>query len=375
MFYVKANKTGFSAIRELFRLEQVYVRGLNRRGLRLESIAGLGMALALAPAVGATGPATTSTTLSAQSSTQNCPTSTASSQLTTALTTLTVTVTGSGAVPSGTVNIEDEASGSPVQVASATLNASGQATVSLYLADGSHTLLAVYAGDSTYSTSTSMPASASISSQCTALFVVSLSNILPSASSSSSGMTLATGQSGTATVTVTPSQEYVASLSTTGSPAFVTVSCSGLPSLASCTFAPESLEILPGQDAGAITSMLIQTQGEGTAQAWPSTRPGPGRSDRGVWAIVLPGMLGIGGLAWGRGGRRRWLQRLTLVALVGLVTTLGTAACNPLYYYYHHGPPKTPATPSGTFNVTVTGQSSNGVTSISNTTTLVLTVQ
>jgi hypothetical protein len=84
-------------------------------------------------------------------------------------------------------------------------------------------------------------------------------------------------------------------------------------------------------------------------------------------------MLGLGGLAWGA-RRRRWLQRLALVAVVGLVTALGTTACKPLYNYYQHGPPHPPATPSGTYTVTVTGQSSNGVTAITNNTTMVLTV-
>ena len=60
---------------------------------------------------------------------------------------------------------------------------------------------------------------------------------------------------------------------------------------------------------------------------------------------------------------------------LGLVTTLGTTACNPLYYYYNHGPTVTPSTPTGTFNVTVTGQSTNGVTAITNSVPMVLTVQ
>ena len=50
-------------------------------------------------------------------------------------------------------------------------------------------------------------------------------------------------------------------------------------------------------------------------------------------------------------------------------------ACKPLYYYYQDGPPHPPATPSGTYTVTVTGQSTNGVTAITNNTTMVLTVQ
>ena len=365
--YVKGNRRGARrAIRYLSEeLEQVHVIGKNCRKLRLHWVAGCGIALALFPAGRAFGLTSTSTALSAQSSTQACPTS----GLTTTLTTLTITVTGSGGVPSGTVNIEDNASASPVQIASATLNTSGQATVSLYLANGSHTLEAVYAGNSTYATSGSSYASAAISSQCTTQFAVSVSNISPS---SSSAMSLTAGQSGTATVTVTPSQVFVTSLNTTGAPSFVTVSCSGLPSLSSCAFTPESLEILPGQDAGVNSTMLIQTQDQ-TAGAVPPARTG--HTNRPVaWAILLPGMLGLGGLAWGA-RRRRWLQRLSLVALVGLVTTLGTAGCSPLYYYYNHGPGQPPATPSGTFTVTVAGQSSNGVTAITNTTTFQLIVQ
>jgi hypothetical protein len=87
---------------------------------------------------------------------------------------------------------------------------------------------------------------------------------------------------------------------------------------------------------------------------------------------LLPGALGLGGLAWG--GRRRWLNRLSLLALVGIVTMLGTTACNARYNYYNHGPSST-ATPAGTYTIKVTGQSSDGVTATSNSTTLALTVE
>jgi Bacterial Ig-like domain (group 3) len=346
-------------------LEQVHVIGINCRKLRLHWVAGCGIALALFPAAGAFGLTTTSTTLSTQSSTQACPTSGS----TTTLTTLTIAVTGSGGVPSGTVNIFDNASVSPVQIASATLNSSGQATVSLFLNNGSHTLQADYAGSSTYAASNSTYASASISTQCNTDFTISVSNISPA---TSGAMTLTAGQSGTATVTVTPSQAFITSLNDTGAPAFITVSCSGLPTLSSCTFTPESLELLPGQDAGVISSMLIETQAQ-TAGAVPPAAAGH-KNDPVAWAILLPGMLGLGGLAWGA-RRRRWLQRLSLVALAGLVATMGTTGCNPRYYYYNHGPGNPPATPSGTYTVMVAGQSSNGVTAITNTTTFQLTIQ
>jgi hypothetical protein len=89
---------------------------------------------------------------------------------------------------------------------------------------------------------------------------------------------------------------------------------------------------------------------------------------------LLPGVFGLGGLAWGV-RRRPWLNRLSLVALVGLVAVLGTTACNPRYSYEHHGPPVNPATPAGTYTVSVIGQSSNGVTATTHSTTIALTVQ
>jgi hypothetical protein len=342
------------------------VTGMNRRILRLDLVSTLGMALVMLSAGRAFGLTATATTLAAQPITQACPTS----GLTTTLTSLTITVAGAGGVPTGTVSIEDEAGGVPVQLASATLSPSGQAAVMLYLSNGSHTLLAVYSGDATFQTSTSMPASAAIASQCNTSIAVNVSNVSPS---SSSTMTLTTGQAGTATITVVPSQEFVASLNTSGAPAFVTDSCSGLPSLASCTFTPESIEILPGQDAGVVSSMLIQTQGVKTGRAVPMDQPNH-RSSRVAWAVLLPGVFGLGGLAFGA-RRRRWLSRLALIAVIGLVATLGTTACSPLYYYYNHGPPAAPATPTGTFNVTVIAQSSNGINAITNSTSFVLTIQ
>ena len=91
-------------------------------------------------------------------------------------------------------------------------------------------------------------------------------------------------------------------------------------------------------------------------------------------AFLVPGALALGGLAWGA-RRRPWLNRLSLLALLGLVTMLGTTACNPRYDYLNHGPPPNPATPAGTYTITVTAQTSNGVTAITNNTTFALTVQ
>jgi hypothetical protein len=118
--------------------------------------------------------------------------------------------------------------------------------------------------------------------------------------------------------------------------------------------------------------MVIQTYAASSVKAAPPATPGK-RSSPIAWAFLLPGALGLGGLAFGA-RRRRWLSRFLLVALVGLVTMLGATACNPRYYYLNHGPPINPATPAGTYNITVTAQSSNGVTAITHSTNFVLVV-
>jgi hypothetical protein len=244
------------------------------------------------------------------------------------------------------------------------------------LENGTHTLSAVYGGSAAYQGSSSTtPVSETISSQCASEFVVTVTNFAvvnstSSTSSSTSALTLTPGQSGTATVSVIPTQAFVASLS---APAFVTISCSGLSDLADCASTPENVEILAGtnnQNAAVTSTMGITTYASNSTALAPAGR----RANPVAWAFLLPGVLGLGGLAFSA-RRRRWLSRLSLFALVGLVTVLGTAACNPRYNYQHHGPQPTAATPAGTYTVTVTAQTSNGVSAVEESTSFVLTVK
>jgi hypothetical protein len=342
--------------------EQVYVRGIVRRMLRLEFLAGLGLLLASLPAAARAQQIATQTTINVATQDLSGRTQAAAA----------VTVAGADGLPaSGVVTLED---GHRI-IGQAVLNSEGQASSIVSLGAGEHALRAVYSGDATHLGSHSITANATGTTSSTPNFAVSLAAVAPS----TLPLTLAPGSSGTIAVTLTPEDN-----SALTAPMFVTLSCSGLPSLASCTFTPETLEILPTTPASCpsgslaascppVSSMLIQTQGQGTSKVVP---PSPaGRTSNPIaWAALLPGVLGLGGLAWGA-RRRAWLQRLALVALVGMVTMLGTTACSPLYYYYNHGPTPTPPTPAGTYNLTVTAQSNNGVTAISNSTTMVLTVQ
>jgi hypothetical protein len=318
------------------------------------------IALVMPALAAATDVATTTTALTAQSTqvTQYKETTACS------LSTLTVTVSSTAGTPAGSVSIYDGAVNSSDELASGTLYSNGKATFSFALDNGTHSLSAVYAGDSSFSGSTSAASAVTVSSQCDATFVVTVST-----GATGNAMTLTPGQAGSATVTVTPLQSSVPSTA----PLFVTLSCSGLSDMADCNYTPENVEVSPGQNAGVTSDMVIQTYAVSGSSLKPAPKPGQSSAPI-AWALLLPGVFGLGGLAWGA-RRRRFLSRLSLAALVCLVTLLGTTGCNPLYKYEHHGPQPNPATPAGNYTVLVTAQSSDGVTSITHSTTLALTVK
>lgn len=333
------------------------MRGINCRGLRLKLVAGLGIALwmpALSAIVANAQDVATTTTLTAG----------ALSGCTQALT---IAVTASGQpVSSGTVVIEDEFNGQQVQLASVSLSSAGTASPTVSLAAGSHTLTASFAANATYQASTSLPLDVSVTTECE--YTAAVTNLTPATTPVN---TLTPGQVGTAVVSITPSLEFTSTLT---APMFVSLSCSGLPDNATCTFTPQTVEILSTTTEPVTSTMVIQTVAASTtSSASLAKRQGKGSSPI-AWAFLLPGALGLGGLAFGA-RRRRWLSRLSLVALVGLVTLLGTTACNPRYYYENHGPSPNPATPAGTYTVTVNAQSNNGVTAVARSTSFVLTVK
>jgi hypothetical protein len=338
---------------------------MDRRSLRLELVAGLAAALAtlVLPVAARAQSAATQTSMTVTASGQGGQTKTA----------FLMSVTGADGLPATGAVAVDEGGRQLAQVA---LNPAGQATAVVTLPGGDHQLRAVYSGDATHLGSTSASMLVQALASTTPGFQLTLAPVAPSALP----LVLKAGDAGTINVTIVPVNP-----SALTSPMFVSLSCSGLPNQASCTFSPESVEILPatptscptGSPATAcppVSSMVLQTQAAGTVGR--GTPPAPMTKGSGpvTWAFLLPGVLGLGGLAWGA-RRRAWLSRLALLALVALVTMLGTTACNPRYYYFNHGPPNNLPTPAGTYTVTVTGQSSNGITAITENTTMVLTVQ
>jgi len=328
------------------------VTGMIRRGLRLELVAAIGIALAV-PALACAAENAQAGTVARQS-TQTTLTVETHDQAGRTQAALAITVTGEDGLPAtGAVSIRDNGRGQIRELAGAALSKQGRATLVLALPAGDHSFTAAYDGDLSHNSSVSESVHALAQTTTTPDFAVSVNPAT---------LTLTPGQSGTVTASITP--ENASALT---APMFVTLSCSGLPDQASCTFNPENVEILPNATAALTSSMVILTQ----KQEGLLTRPG---SNGVALAILLPGALCLGGLAWSV-RRRPWLQRLSLLALVALVSMLGATACNARYNYYNHGPPINPATPAGTYTVDVNAQSSNGVTATTHFTTLAFTVQ
>ena len=321
------------------------MRRFLRRGVRLELVAALCVAL-FVPALGAAAQSapslSTQTTILALTHDLHGRTQAA----------VTVTVLGEDGLPAvGAVSLRDAG----VDLAGAALDANGDAHLTVDLAAGPHALQAAYVGDASHLPSLSHVARVEAQTSTVPNFTVA---VAPTT------MPLTPGQSGTVTTTVTP----VNSASLTA-PMFVTLSCSGLPDQATCAFTPENIEILPNATAGITSTMSLTTQ-VGSQSLASVPRP---VSTPVALAILFPGAFVLGGLAWSV-RRRAWLQRLSLLALVALVTLLGTTACNPRYNYFNHGPLANRATPAGNYTVIVAAQSSNGVTAITNTANMALTV-
>jgi hypothetical protein len=241
-------------------------------------------------------------------------------------------------------------------IAGFVLDNQGQATSTVTLPGGAHSLRAIYSGDSTHSTSNSAVSTLAATAGTTPDFSIAIAP---------GSLNLKQGQSGSAIVTVTP-----INATSLAAPMFVTISCAGLPDQTSCTFTPENIEIPIGAANGIGSSMVIATQAPSLTKAEVAKTREPHPV---AWAILLPGTLTLGGLAF-TFRRRRLLGRLILLALVAFVGVLGSTACSPLYNYRNHGPPQNLPTPTGTYNVTISAQSSNGVTATTHTTTIALTV-
>ncbi|HZT68609.1 MAG TPA: SBBP repeat-containing protein [Terriglobia bacterium] len=312
--------------------------------------------------------------------------------------------TSSGSLK-GTLNVTDDASGSPQTVS---LSGTGNAVFSLSANQTSNVLL-IGTQSTTFTVTAAAPSSftSTIDLSCTAgTCTFSPSSIAPGQTSTLtvSGLSPSTanpfnfdvkGTSGSQSATVSLAVLF-SDFSLSASPPLVTVpagqsatynvtvnssngfnqevllSCSNLPQQTSCSFSPSSLT-LDGTNPGTST-LTIKTTGPSASYSVP--RP-PGPSMFGWWTILaaLCTVLSASALFFGRRTPGAVPYRLrTVFAVLLLLVSLSAlvASCND-YYYGPNTTPVTSGTPPNTYTITLVGtmQSNN---SIQRTTTVNLSV-
>jgi hypothetical protein len=247
--------------------------------------------------------------------------------------------TGSSATPTGTVTFLDGAT----KLGTGTLTSGSATYATSALVAGSHSITAQYGGDTNFAGSTSSAVTITVTA-------VAPSFALGASPTSVSIST--TGSSGTTTLTVTPAGGFAQPVS---------FACTGLPSEASCTFAPST--VTPGATA-ATTVLTIST----TA---PSVKKGSGndRSSLTRWATFAS--LGMLTLTFRPSRNRiRWLAVLLTLGVAASVVSCGGGSSGS-GGNGGGGGPSDPGTPTGTSTVTVTATAG----SLSQTVSLSVAVQ
>jgi sugar lactone lactonase YvrE len=231
-------------------------------------------------------------------------------------------------VPSGTVTFTlDGVAQSPVTLTSsvAILNLTSPSV-------GGHSFTAVYNGDASDASSAS---GAAMSFTVTAAPDFTFT-------SGVNALTVTAGHSASMTLTVAP---------TNGFNQVVTFSCSGLPMLSTCTFAPAS--VTPSGTAAA-TTLTIETTAASAANSCKTKL---------FYAMLLPGLLCFFIVGRARGAAARWLGCALVCVMLGGFTGCGAGSSS--------GANTSPGTTKGTSTLVVTATSVSATHSLS----VTLTVQ
>jgi hypothetical protein len=155
--------------------------------------------------------------------------------------------------------------------------------------------------------------------------------------------TIRAGASASFTFTVTPINGFSGP---------VTFSCSGLPALSKCSFAPASV---PPNGSPVNSTLIITT----TAPVASLVTPGMRRTNLPLFASLCGGLLGILWMSAGRSRSRRGQGTAkTVLAILALSLTAALASCGSGSSAPQHN--AQPGTPAGTSQITVTTSASPG---------------
>jgi hypothetical protein len=242
---------------------------------------------------------------------------------------------GSVNVDSGSVTFLDtDGDGQSHSLGSAFVGVDGNASLTVSsLPAGTHAVSAVYSGTASSAASTSAPAA--VTAQATAPDF--------SLTATPTTLNLDAGAQGSVAVTIAP---------TSGFNNYVSLSCAGLPLYTSCSFLPSNVNVA---GVNGLSTMTLNT----TA---PSGNTGALRSDTGlVYCFLLPGVLGLLGLGF---GRNRGLRMLAMLCVAGSLIG-GASSCSQRYRYLNYGPTANPGTPAGESIIRIYGTAVNGALSTS----------
>jgi len=264
--------------------------------------------------------------------------------------------------PTGIVTVFSVSSTESRELGSVALDANGDGTVDLPANATSGQLSAVYKGDSSNGESTSSVVPQKSAASCTSNPPTPPPNGFCFTPASATALTVKAGSTGTFVGTVTPDISFTQNVS---------FYCTGLPQNAQCVFTPSTVQTATGTPGTSVnTTLQILT----TAPSGSSLNSLLTRSR--TWSLAGSLALGIGLLL----SRRRskalslWLRAAGMAA-VGAFLVLGLSGCNARYNYLNHPPsPRNGGTPLGTYNISVTASSDNGITATTNAVSVALTV-
>jgi hypothetical protein len=241
--------------------------------------------------------------------------------------TCTDSVAASTGTPSGTVTFYD----GTTSLGTVTLDAGTASWSSASLVVGSHPITAVYALNYPYLSGTSNEVDE---------IIVSTFSLTAKPTSA----TIYTGETATSTITVTPGDGFTLD---------VALTCSGLPSTATCTLTPSTVS------GGSGTSKLVVQTAAPSRQTTTASLGGMGRG----WPLMATVLL----LFVPRRLRRRgiWLAGLLVAAVIASMSLGGCGGSSTL----------TGGTPAGTYTVTVTGTAVDGSLVLTQSTTVTVKVE
>src|SRR5436305_414245 len=247
--------------------------------------------------------------------------------------TFTATVSPSGA--SGTVNLFNNGSTTPI--GSGTLSGGTAAISTVALPLGSNKVTATYTGDSSFRLSSSPAAVVTT----TASFTLTPNPAVGT-------LSVAQGQTSAAVNLIVSSTQGFVQTNGSGSTTLLplTYSCSGLPSEATCNFSPGFSQTITTKST-AVSFTVITTAPTARLQ-----RP-MDRSRSVFYAVLLPGLFGIVFLF---DSRRRSLGSLPLLAMLVMLSlsSMSMASCGGT------SSNKNPGTPTGSFPFTVNATTGGG---------------